>query len=181
MARRYRCRCQICKKWGYTDKFYKVKRGSRNLYYCNEEEYLEWKKEDDMRIELLEFISDNIWYYDDYRMLPTVLQKQINKLASIYNYEVILLTVKEFKDTLAYWMNLDGKFNNEYGKSSYMMAIVKNNINEIYKKWKIEKKNKEQENTPHIDIDIMNNLHTTTAKNDDIDNGILEFLEEDDI
>lgn len=179
MARR--CKCQVCGNWGTTDTFYRVEKGSRNLYYCNESEYLEWKKEKDIKIELLKFICDEIWHYDDYRMLPRVLQKQINKMAKIYNYEVILLTVQEHKDTLEYWMNLEGKFDNEYGKSSYMMAIIKNNINEVYKKWKIKQKQAQQQEKIQVDINIINDLQNNTQQKQEINDGILDFLEEDDI
>lgn len=179
MARR--CKCQVCGNWGTTDTFYKVEKGSRNLYYCSEEEYLNWKKEDNTRIELLRYICNEIWHYDDYRMLPRVLQKQINKMSEVYNYEVILLTVQEHKDTLKYWMNLEGKFNNEYGKSSYMMAIIKNKINEVYKKWKIKQKQQQKQHKPKIDITIINGLQDDIQQEQEEKNGILEFLEEDDI
>lgn len=180
MARRYACKCQICGKSGYTDEFYRVKKKNKNLYYCNEEEYLEWKKEKDIKTELLIYISNEIWHYDNYKMLPAILKKQINQIAEIYNYEVILKTAKKHKDTLEYWMNLEGKFDNEYGKSSYMMAIIKNNINEVYKQWKHEKKTEQNKNKISVDLDIINNLQQTQLNNTD-NNGILDFLEEEDI
>lgn len=180
MARKYRCKCQFCGKWGTTDKFFKVKKKNRNLYYCNQEEYLQQKKEKETKIELLKFICDEIWHYDDYRMLPRVLQKQINDMAKVYNYEVILLTVQKYKDTLEYWMNLEDKFNNEFGKSSYMMAIIKNHINGIYKVWKHKQKQEEKRDDLKIDIDIINDLQDIQTNKAE-DNGILGFLEEDDI
>lgn len=182
---RRRCKCQVCKKSGFTDEFYRVQKGNRNLYYCTEDEYINHTVEMSNRTELIRFIATNIWRCENPLMVPHVLQKRLKELAAVYNYEVILRTVIKHKDTLAYWMNLEGKFDNDHGKSSYFMAIINNNINFEYRKWKEEQGQEElqeaMDERDMLDVDILNSMVVETEKPTNVNDGILKFLREGDL
>lgn len=178
MARR-KCKCQICKTEGWTDEFYRVKDGNRNLYYCNEDEYLDMLVDESNRKETLSFIVRYI-LPEQYRFVPPVMQKQLKEIADTYNWEVVLLTIMRDKDTLHYWMNRDGKFTNDFGRASYLSTIIKNNISSVYQKWLIQER-REEETTDDIDIDsvdidMLNDLTTTNKKKPE-NRGIMDFLE----
>lgn len=193
IARR-RCKCAACGADGWNDEFFRVSVKNRNIYYCNEEEYLAEEREKEFRVSTLQFISSEIWLEPDYRMLPSVLQKNLNELAEIYSYEAILRAVQKEKDTLHYWMNLDGKFSNEFGKARYFASILSNGaVKQAYYQIKKEKAQAEKakqmaEERAATDINLASldeilglQQNTKTNKPKEKNNGIMDMLEGVDI
>lgn len=142
MAKR-KCKCKICKSDLTTDTAYKVVKGGKNHYYCDIDEYLEMEAKKKIKNDAIGSISLILGYGND-MISPPILLKKLNSLNKVYGYDVILETFIKNKDTLSYWWNLEGKFDSEYGKISYIMRIIENNINDVYKemiiKSRIEKK-----------------------------------------
>ena len=193
IARR-RCKCAACGADGWNDEFFRVELKNRNVYYCNEDEYLAEEREKECREETLQFIASDIWLEPDYRMLPTVLQKNLNELAEIYSHEAILRAVKSEQDTLHYWMNLDGKFSNEFGKARYFISILSNGaVKQAYNQIKREKAEerraqKIREESAMNDINIASLDETLglqqeakSKKSKPVNNGIMDMLEGVDI
>lgn len=171
-----RCKCRICGTEGRTSVFHKVVVNGKNQYYCNEEEYDAMLVEETYKNRTLEYISNHIWIVDDVRMLPNVLRKKLNELAEIYNHEVIYSTVLKNKDDLAYWMGLENKFNNDYGKASYMVAIIKGNINQEYQKWKRNKIREEQTKDDNNEAELLNEIDMNSIEKKPTERNILDFM-----
>lgn len=162
----YKCKCQICGKELTTDVAYKTKKGSRNAYYCSEEEF---KKEQSLTEN-----RDNC-YYTAGRILRVPLitpsmKKEINSLSQYYDYIVIERTFKEQKEVIQRFLDR-GSSNSEYAKMKYIMTIIQNNINKVHTAYISEQKakkdlfKKSQQQT--IDVDIMNsfiNSNTTSTE-----------------
>lgn len=167
-----RCKCQITGEWGTVSTFYKVRHKGRNLYYKNEATYLKSIEDKKKKAELNTFVANEVLNYDNGQYLPPLFLKKINELNKLYPMDVITETFKRNKDDLQYWMSQDSKFSNEYGKISYMIAIIKNNINNEYEKWKIKQRRDRVDNTVNVDVDLID-IHIGNKKSD---NGISDFL-----
>jgi hypothetical protein len=60
------------------------------------------------------------------------------------------------------------------------MKIIEGTINDVHAKWKFRKKQEQEQLNHHVDVSFMNELnvsHVTTQRDD----GILGFLDEEDI
>lgn len=144
--------------------------------------------EESNRIEMLGIIRDQI-LPKHYRFVPPALQKQLNELAELYNYEVVLEAVLQNRETLMYWMNLEGKFNNDFGRACYFTTIIKNDLPKIYKEWADKRRREEtskemEDNKYNVDIDTLNKIveqKPVKQDKDSVNTGILEFLTEDDL
>lgn len=161
MARR--CKCFITQEDGTTDIFVKRPVGKQYKYFKSEEIYQKYIKEKEQKTLLHNKVAELL----DYKMLPPFLLKELNELMFFYSVEVIIETFRQQNDTLKYWLSLDGKFNSEFAKVRYIMAIIKNNINEVDKQWKAEQKRKQSQSI-NIDIDMMDTTFTVHKGNKDI-------------
>lgn len=180
MARRVVC--QICKAEGTNETFFRVQDDNgRNKYYCSQEEYENYIREQEERKRLLEYIALEILEYEDGQIVPPVMVKRINKLHEFYPYEVIHETFSRNKDSIHYWIKVK-KFTNEYGMVAYVMAIIEGSINDVYKDWKFKKlqEQKRERNSVDIDFEDVNHIFKQ-QENKETNQGILAFLEEDDI
>ena len=168
-----RVRCQCTGEYGLSGEFYRVKHNGKNLYYKNKEIYLRMINDKETRNQLNNFVSIEVLNYDSSQYLPPFFIKRVNELNKLYPMEVILETFKQNKDNLQYWMNQDSKFKNESGRINYMMAIINNNINNEYEKWKIKERQDRVDNTVKVDMDLLDiNINNTNKEN----NGIRDFL-----
>ena len=92
-----------------------------------------------------------------------------------YPYPVILLTLKAKKETIDYVLKTKN-FKDENSKLSYIMAIVSNNINDIYTRWKrIES---QKMNLKNFDDDIYedNGKEYQAKENKYLNNELFEDL-----
>ena len=140
MARK--CKCKKCGEQLTTDIAFKVVYKGKNHYYCNENEYNKLQIQKAKKTETMTYIFDMFGYNRD-QLLPPVMIKKINTLAKTYDYNIIKDTFESNKKTLLYWWTLENKFDNEYGKVSYIMRIVENNINDIYESEKVKRRQNE--------------------------------------
>lgn len=151
-----KCKCQITGEIGTTDTFVKI----NGKYYKSQEVYDQHKTNIELYKKIVNIIAEEFLNYDRNQVFPTLLTKKLKEL-EFYPNEVILKTVEKNYETIKYWMNVKD-FSNDVGRISYIFAIIKNNINDVYKKWKTEnEKHKTIDNTikniTDINIDVINN------------------------
>ena len=104
------------------------------------------------------------------------MTRKLNEF-SFYNREVILQSFKEKEKDILYQINQDCKFDNEQSKIFYMFAIVKNNINDVNKKWKRKQLTEVKQQKSEIDIETNIEELGTSKKGKDISG----WLEDDEI
>ena len=141
---------------------------------CSEGEYNEYQKEQDCRKFIFDFLK-GIMKYGENQVLPTVVNKKLSELHMGYTYSTIHETFVFCKDNLEYWCNIDGKFNNEYQKISYIFAIIVNNINDVDKKLKREQELDRQKDNHTVDVDVFDITETAINKTNKKD--ISSFLD----
>jgi hypothetical protein len=171
--------CKICKSNGDTDTFYRVtdEKGI-SRFYCNQVEYENHVNENEKRYNLLKYIAEDILGYEDGQIVHPVLVKRIGEINKFYDYEVIHKCFELCKDDIQYWMGAKN-FTSEYGMASYIMKIVEGKINDTFNKWKLEQRQRQQQDNNSIDLEIINEIPTKLTTKQD--KGILEFLDEGDI
>ena len=76
----------------------------------------------------------NLLGYSEGQKFPTIVAKKLKEYES-YGYEVVLKTILDKKEIIGYAIDTKN-FNSEYNKVAYVMAIITNNINDVYKKFK---------------------------------------------
>lgn len=172
MSRIYKVKCQLCGNETTTDKAFRVKKGSRNLYYCSEEEYKKYQDQIDKKNKCYESIIRIM----QVPMLSPVMIKEINKIANYYDYIVIEKCFNEQEQKIKWFLN-NNEFSNEYGKARYIATIIQNNINNTYKKHMMTIKQMEklfEKDKENIDIEIIN-ITPNNEKRNKV-NDISEFL-----
>lgn len=143
-----KCKCQITGEIGTTDTFVKI----NGKYYKSQEVYDQHKTKVEQYKKIINLIAEDFLNYDKNQVFPTLLTKKLKEL-EFYPNEVILKTIEKNYDTIKYWM-MTKDFNNDIGRISYIFAIIKNNINDVYKMWKKDSDQKLLENKVNNDFDF---------------------------
>ena len=167
MARKVKC--QITGEWGTSEIFYKADNGK---YYKSKELYDVWNKENEDRKYVIERFATEFLDYVPGQVFPTILTKKLKEL-EFYGYDVINKTIDKSYDSIQYALRTKD-FRNDVGKISYIFAIIKNNINDVYKQVANEEKEQKRECDIATSVDIDNIQTTHTEKN------ITKWLEDDD-
>lgn len=166
-------KCQITGEWGTSDTFVKIK----DKYYKSQEIYDKEQHRKDIHKQLIDFVCYKLLDYQKGQKFPTSLTKKLKEL-SFYDDEVVLKTVQDYENDIVFWLNKKG-IDKEYGKISYIFAIINSHINDVYNQWKREKltqeKNSQINQDTNIDIDI-NKIETKHKEKD-----LSAWLEDDDI
>ena len=172
MARKVKC--QITKEWGMSDVFYKAPNGK---YYKSQKLYEVWLKEKTDRAEFLDMFASEYLGYEKGQVFPTVLCKRLQEL-EFYGFDVINQTVKKCHSSIEYALT-HKDFASENGKISYIFAIIKNNINDVYKEHLRKEKTieKQQIQTNNIDVTDEQSIMSIGSKQKAKD--ISSFLEDD--
>jgi len=167
------CKCQITGEAGTTDTFYKADNGK---YYKSKEVYDIWNKENEDRKNVIEKFAVDFLDYKPGQIFPTVLTKKLKEL-EFYGYDVIYRTIDKTYNSIQYAIQ-HKDFKNDVGKISYIFAIIKNNINDVYKQVLREGKIKEKQKTQtdHFESISESELMNIGSKRKAKD--ISEFLEE---
>ena len=143
MARQ--CKCQVTGEKGTTDIFYKADNGK---YYKSKEVYDIWNKENEDRKNVIERFAVDFLDYKPGQVFPTVLTKKLKEL-EFYGYDVINRTIDKAYNSIQYAIQ-HKEFKNDVGKISYIFAIIKNNINDVYKQ--VVQEEKRSETVCEIDV-----------------------------
>lgn len=167
MARKVKC--QITGEYGTSDTFYKADNGK---YYKSKELYDTWNKENEDRKRVIERFTSEFLDYVPGQVFPTVLTKKLKEL-EFYGYDVIDRTIDKSYDSIQYALRTKD-FRNDVGKISYIFAIIKNNINDVYKQVLREEKEQKREYTIDTSVNVDDIQTTHTEKN------ITKWLEDED-
>lgn len=125
MARKVKC--QVTGQYGTTDTFSKI----NGKYYASKEIYDNWQSNINYRQKVIDKICFDFLNYEKGQVFPTALTKKLKEL-DFYGYEVIFETIQRSEKNIEYALTVK-EFKNDSSKISYLMAIVKNNINDVYK------------------------------------------------
>jgi YHS domain-containing protein len=172
--------CQICKTKGDTETFFKVTDDKgKSKYYCNQEEYESFQLEKEKRQRLIDYILLEVFNYEQGQTVNSILFKKLKELSVFYDVDVIHECFIEQNENIQYWIK-NKEFMNEFNMICYVMKIVEGNINDTYKKWKFKKQQEMKRENNSVDLGFINQLDLITPKKSN-DNGILAFLDEEDI
>ena len=169
-------RCFLTKEYGTNETFYRPEDGPHsNHYFKNKEIYDEWRSKAEIRKKINDMIADFTGYYNG-EVFPTVVPKKLKELEEKYDIFTVYDTIIDKKNDIQYAMD-SMEFNSEYGKCSYLMAIIVNNINDVSKRKKRKEKLKAKEeieaNSDYFEFKFM--PRPVTNKND---RDISQFLED---
>lgn len=169
MARR--CKCQVTGEYGTTNVFYKAENGK---YYKSKEVYEVWNKENEDRKNVIEKFAVDFLDYQPGQVFPTVLTKKLKEL-EFYGYDVINSTIDKTYASIQYAIQ-HKDFKSDVGKISYIFAIIKNNINDVYKQ--TIKREKEQKSKSICGMD--NSVDIDNIQTNHKEKNIKKWLEDDD-
>lgn len=117
------CKCVACGKDLTTDIAYAIKVGSRNQYYCSEEEHNDYLRLE----EVFEYIMN-------YRSKNHTLAKYIKEwFGEPYVADVLDNHKDEIHDILS-----RKRFNSEYGLIQYLQAVIDNNLHDWTEEFEYE-------------------------------------------
>lgn len=122
-----RVKCHFTGEVGSSLAFYKAPDG---FYYKSESIYQEKLHKAAVHKQLLCAIAD-VMMFDSSMAFPTIILKKLKEL-SFYGDDIILATLEQCRDSIGYAMRTK-EFASEYNRAAYVMAILKNHINDVYK------------------------------------------------
>lgn len=122
-----RVRCFATGEYGTSLTFFKAPDGH---YYKSEALYKQRTHDAEVYKSIMDIIHD-ILAFDPSMVFPTSITRSIKQL-SFYGNETILETLEQCKPQLENAMRTKS-FSSEYNRASYIMAVVKNHINDVYK------------------------------------------------
>lgn len=122
-----RVRCFATGEYGTSLTFFKAPDGH---YYKSEALYQQRTHDAEVYKSIMDIIHDAL-AFDPSMTFPTCITRSIKQL-SFYGNETILETFEKCKPQIENAMRTK-YFQSEYQRASYMMAIIKNNINDVYK------------------------------------------------
>lgn len=160
---------------GLSDTFIKIE----GKYYKNQQVYEIWHEECENRKRTINVIACDFLDYNTGQVFPTVLTKKLKEL-EFYGYDVIMETIEKCRSSIEYSIKTKS-FKNDMNKISYIMAIIKNNINDVYKEHlrteKVMEKQQEQAtNFEAVNEDTIMNIGSKQKAKD-----ISDFLEGDEL
>lgn len=122
-----RVKCQATGAWGTTLTYYKAPDGH---WYKDEAAYQDKLHRTAVHKQVIAALAD-VMMFDPSMAFPTIVPKKLKEL-SFYEDEIILATIEKCRDSIEYAMRTK-EFASEYNRAAYVMAILKNNINDVYK------------------------------------------------
>lgn len=168
-----KCICYVTKEEGTTDTFYK----DGKHYFKNKEIADEYKLQNSCRAQVIDILAEIIGY-EKGQKFPSLLTKTLKELSDFYKWEVVLQTVEQNRASMENAI-LHKNFGSEYAKYAYLMAIIRNSIDDVNRKYKINKtivKSTQQKEPAEVELmaEHIENIGTTKGNND-----ISKFLEDD--
>lgn len=187
MAHR-KVKCCATGEYGFNDEFYRAPNGR---YFKTEETYAEYIQKKETRKALRDekrnqkaqheplrreksasrrLVMDelmDIFGYVPGQVFPISVPKRLKEL-EFYGNEIILETIKRCRKDIDFAI-ADKNFPNEYVKTSYVMAIIKNRINDVYAEQTRKQKANEVEPAPvdhtYMPVDLQS-IGTSKRGND---------------
>ena len=157
-----------------SDVFYKAPNGK---YYKSQKLYEVWLKEKTDRAAFFDMFESEYLGYEKGQIVPTVLCKRLQEL-EFYGFDVINQTVKKCHSSIEYALT-HKDFANENGKISYIFAIIKNNINDVYKECQRKEKIEERQEKKIVIIETVDERSIMDIGSKQKGKDISEFLEDE--
>ena len=123
----YKVKCIVTGEYGTSDTFVK----HEDKYFKNEYVYQEYKKQTNFWKKIINKFAIEYLGYESGQPFPTFLPKRIKEL-DFYDNETIYRTMLYCDNTIYDSINTK-EFSSDYAKVSYILAILRNNINKIWK------------------------------------------------
>lgn len=159
-------KCYVTNEVGSSETFFQSTVSGVKKYFKSKDIYNKWLREKQDKKEACAIILEILGFEHS-----AILNKEITLLNNSYSYDIILLTVQKSKEVIDWAVNKKLTDSNEFQKVKYLMAIIKNKINDVAKSQIINKPQKEQK----LDIDLINDMQKSVHTAKDITN----FLEDD--
>lgn len=112
-----------------------------------------WNKENEDRKHVIERFAIEFLDYVPGQVFPTILTKKLKEL-EFYGYDVINRTIDKSYDSIQYALRTKD-FRNDVCKISYIFAIIKNNINDVYKQVLREEKIEEKQQRQVTNVEVV--------------------------
>lgn len=158
-----RVKCVITGEYGNSDTFFKAE---NNKYYKDKTTYDDYLFQMDLRYKIIDDFSRLLGYYDT-SQFNTQAMKELKSLSNTYSYKDIYDTFKEYYSRLE--VVLPSKANmTDYQKAKYIFSVIKNNINDFVNKNKHKLDTENSIEKKDVELDILNDIQTNTAKAKDI-------------
>lgn len=179
MGRRRPCTCTVTGNPGDTDDFYRIRYGSQNYYFETKELGDNWlaekeakkaererkriereavKKDNAFLAQIKDYIYLDMLNYQNDQPFPTMGTKLIKELHEFYTYETIWHTLELSKPAIEFAMKYKN-FNNDFQAITYIMAIIRNKIKEV---WEAEERLKRQNEAFDETVDTSNEIPDAT-------------------
>lgn len=184
MARKVKC--TICKLEGTNESFISIPKQSKgNYYFCSdshvkEHEYQELEKRKAKWI--MDYIAKLI-KYDETKLFPNSIRKELNKLRAMYEYDVIYKCLCDGASTIE-WKANNGGWSSEWGMVRYIFSIIESKLNDTVKTIKNDEMLMEKVETQIArisDVDLVNDIIITNTRVKKENNSIVDFLDEEDL
>ncbi|EGT3606859.1 hypothetical protein FKF97_10680 [Clostridium perfringens] len=146
-----KCKCQICEKILDSDKAYKVTRGKRNLYYCDEIEYEIYISQKQEESDNKDFLYEGICEILGYKSKNSLIFKEMNNLHESYLYKYINEVLQEKKDSISQLIEENG-IEKEFNKIRYIFAAISRDIHDYVAEQKKIQKQKEIDELRKIEV-----------------------------
>lgn len=134
-------KCRYCNNKIDRKDAFKVVVDGKNIYYCNEAEYLTVLHDRKIRDDTYECINEIFGY----KVINTALFKELSFILGSYSYDRILAYLEENKDYMTSVIQ-QRDYSSEYAKIRYFSAIIKNGIADF--------KAKEKETPKQVKVDM---------------------------
>lgn len=145
-----------------------------NKWFRDKATYEKWRVNNDYRWKTVDLIAEILGYQKG-QVFPTVVHKKLKEL-EFYGYRCVYETILRQRKTIQWYME-NKDFDSDYNRIAYMFAIIKNNINDVYRDMKklADEKHRRAKKVNALDIaDPMEVENAgTVAKN------ISKWLEDD--
>ena len=167
-----RVRCCVTGEYGTSDTFYRDEKTKK--YYKSKEIFDAYRAPIDKEKEVLDIIADLVGYYNGEKF-PTAITGKLKELKNIYDIFTIYDTFVEKREDIQFALDTRD-FETEYGKCAYIMAIIVNNINDVWIRRKREEKDKKKMEATLKSEDVgFEYIPRTSFKNN---RDITKFLED---
>jgi hypothetical protein len=131
-------------------------------YYSSQGAFERLENEKMYRQKCLEEIG-NIMGYGNGQLFPTIVAKKLKEYES-YGYDVVYQTIIGKKQAIINSIS-NKDFTSEYNKTSYIMAIITNSINDFYKRKQSKEKLKHIDKTVATTEEVESSTSPVSAEN----------------
>lgn len=184
MARKVKC--TICKLEGTNESFISIPKQPKGSYYFCSDSHVKEHEYQELEKRKAKWIMDYIAKlidYDNNKIFPNSIRKELNKLRAMYEYDVIYKCLCDGASTIE-WKANNGGWSSEWGMVRYIFSIIESKLNDTVKTIKHDEmlmEKVEEQAGKMTSIDVINEIDVTTTTIKDKSKSIINFLDEEDL